>query len=515
MPFHRVNHDYGSVMVTADDTNYATVTAIRAAIGDWERYPNGGWWRRLVDDRAGHVLINDGAEPGVFRALVCGTLLGERCACPDAARETADKALVAAGKLEASRAFVRLGEWEEIGTGCWGRRSTDNGIAWAGDGDRVAADARLVRLGALDPARAFKAWPTHGLTVTAMHPGPRPSKEAVEQFQASGAWPQNTATRMQPEKYDSVPRTAKPTWGEWERVGNSSLHVRASFGGGRVSAYADDDTWVYGAACGTATDIDDAREKADAFLVARGELEAGRAFKRIGDWEETPSGQSRASARHTVRVRSRADAVTGKVWEVFSVPGVRPVMGADGNDTGDAGKAAADAELVRRGLLAESRAFKVATKPIVLDAGGGVSAVVGLSHTVRMNRPITESTTVTLANWEQCLPLLLSSAPREFRDGFNRRQGKAWDAYLRGLAWVKEAIQLREIGAEARPGYVVAMATEMAMGSLGFEWAIANVREPLPKWEAAADSRPNACALQGNSTLAGGIRHRTIPDSNR
>ncbi len=100
----------------------------------------------------------------------------------------------------------------------------------------------------------------------------------------------------------------------------------------------------------------------------------------------------------------------------------------------------------------------------------------------------TDQTTVTLANWERCLPLLLSSAPREFRDGFDRKQGEAWEAYLRGLAWVKEQIQCERVGV-SNVREVIVMAALTAQGYIGPEWVKANVREPLPKLEAVLDAR--------------------------
>lgn len=42
--------------------------------------------------------------------------------------------------------------------------------------------------------------------------------------------------------------------------------------------------------------------------------------------------------------------------------------------------------------------------------------------------------------WEPLLAAILEAAPREARDGFNRRQGKAWDAFLVELAWLREGV---------------------------------------------------------------------------
>jgi hypothetical protein len=82
---------------------------------------------------------------------------------------------------------------------------------------------------------------------------------------------------------------------------------------------------------------------------------------------------------------------------------------------------------------------------------------------------------VTLATWEHHLPTLLDNAPREFRDGFNRRQGPAWEAYLRGLAWVKEQMQCKRVAPHTVATAVV-LATGKAHGAMGPEWVKANVR---------------------------------------
>jgi hypothetical protein len=96
---------------------------------------------------------------------------------------------------------------------------------------------------------------------------------------------------------------------------------------------------------------------------------------------------------------------------------------------------------------------------------------------------------VTLATWEHHLPTLLDNAPREFRDGFNRRRGPAWEAYLVALAGVKEQIQCKRFVGPSALADVVRVAAGRARCAMGVEWALANVREPLPKWEAARDSR--------------------------
>jgi len=71
--------------------------------------------------------------------------------------------------------------------------------------------------------------------------------------------------------------------------------------------------------------------------------------------------------------------------------------------------------------------------------------------------------------------MLLSDAPREFRDGFNRRQGPAWEAYLRGLAGVREEIQCRKLRGSPGVTEVVLMATTKAHIILGPYWIDANV----------------------------------------
>ena len=40
--------------------------------------------------------------------------------------------------------------------------------------------------------------------------------------------------------------------------------------------------------------------------------------------------------------------------------------------------------------------------------------------------------------WELLLAAILEAAPREARDGFNRRRGKAWDAFLVEVAGLRE-----------------------------------------------------------------------------
>ena len=35
---------------------------------------------------------------------------------------------------------------------------------------------------------------------------------------------------------------------------------------------------------------------------------------------------------------------------------------------------------------------------------------------------------------------IIEAAPREARDGFGRKQGKAWDAFLVELAWLREGV---------------------------------------------------------------------------
>ena len=452
----------------------------QAPLGDWKRAGSG--WTRGGNDGGAHVA--DQSEPGVFRVLVCGTLLGSTFACPDAAREAADAYLVSQGRLDKSRAFVRLGEWEpapECGEGYMMRRQASGHspltLCACGKEARESSDASAVANGWLDPSRAFRAGPTSA-------PG-----SLVGFTVATGA-------ARPPEKYDSVPpevaRAAKPAWGEWERIGVA--YVRRPSDRGAVPAAAYVDRWELGGnRQSLATDIDDAREKADAFLVARGELEAGRAFKRVGDWTFS-AGE--VQSRHW-----RADwcaAVVGDSWGVWGTSYLSNGI-ANGPEDGDAGKAAADAELVRRGLLAEERAFKVAPRSLT----GTPTMQPGTYREIVFAEPcVTDQTTVTLANWERCLPRLLSNAPREFRDGFNRKQGPAWEAYLRGLAWVKERVQCERLAPTVREAIV--MATENAHRAMGAEWVKANVREP---------SAP--IAFGGGGIPAGGIRTLTIPDYNR
>lgn len=42
--------------------------------------------------------------------------------------------------------------------------------------------------------------------------------------------------------------------------------------------------------------------------------------------------------------------------------------------------------------------------------------------------------------WEPLLVAILEAAPREARDGFGRAQGKAWEAFLVELAWLREGV---------------------------------------------------------------------------
>lgn len=164
---------------------------------------------------------------------------------------------------------------------------------------------------------------------------------------------------------------AKPTWGDWEppviygEKEPTKVYVRAQSVPDSDLLFAKESEWGRlmligcGPATQAATDIDDAREKADAWLVARGELEAERAFKRLGDWRSCGGG---------VLSRELDWRMVGVVDEGgWFVTDVRMHSDDDGPtvrgaETGDAGKEAADAELVRRGLLDPSRAFKVGTK---------------------------------------------------------------------------------------------------------------------------------------------------------
>lgn len=385
----RFAHARGSLTAVAPP-NYATVTVSRTADGgavpDWERRADG--WARA------DVVVVERIRSGAWDMTdVWGDW--STFTCPDAAREAADKALVAAGKLEASRAFVRLGEWVEDGVCHYRER---NGTPWYhayAVAQKAEVDAELVGKGLLDPSRAFKA-----------HTDPKV---------IDGLCTPNTATRMQPRMYNSATAltaeqfnapsdwsaksVAKPAWGDW--VPDERLSMAASPGmkpcftrsKGEVYASAYDGHWTHdGIVRESATDIDDAREKADAFLVERGELEAERAFRRVGDWE----------------------SAAGHWWHRFT-----------------------------------NHAHEV----IVNDTGWS-----------------------TYRSWEQCLPLLLDFAPREFRDGFNRRQGKAWEAYVVALAGVKEQIQCSRYSGPAVLGDVVLLAADRARYALGPEWVKANVR---------------------------------------
>lgn len=473
-------------------------------VGDWKRDGDchNQWNRRGADGN--DVYVNDNAERGVFRALVCGTLLGSTFACPDAAREAADAYLVSQGRLDKSRAFVRLGEWEPAAPkGHWARVGDGGGLVAMGH-EREGADAAAVKLGLLDPSRAFKA-------TTENTP--------------------NTMTRIPPERHNSVPPevalAAKPAWGDWKRIGIAFVRRPSDRGAVPIAAYLD--RWeIGGNRQALATDIDDAREKADAWLVARGELEAGRAFKRVGDWHQA-FGPEHYRVRHN---GLPVAAVSSHGWDTYATVGP---------ETGDAGKAAADAELVRRGLLAEERAFKVARDYAAIPkAAGGAFAFKGIAefdtytlgpsvvgtcevshddgatwqpaqagvtlgpksrlrYKAQTSSPAVKAWAmpvvpdaldapprdhahevihkgaepVTLANWEHHLPELLDNAPREFRDGFNRRQGPAWEAYLRALAWLKEEMQF---GRHARLniGGAIEVAAMVAREWLGLDWCRAN-----------------------------------------
>jgi len=92
-------------------------------------------------------------------------------------------------------------------------------------------------------------------------------------------------------------------------------------------------------------------------------------------------------------------------------------------------------------------------------------------HTVKNHGEI-----VTLANWEHHLPALLDDAPREFRDGFNRRRGPAWEAYLVALAGVKEQIQCKRFVGPSALADVVRVAAGRARYAMGVEWALANTK---------------------------------------
>jgi hypothetical protein len=482
------------------------------AFSDWKR--DGAWWFRSSVD--GSVYVTDQAERSVFCVLVCGTLLGGRFTCPDAAREAADAHLVSQGRLPAERAFVRLGEWEPSAPkGYWARVGGGGGLVAMGH-EREGADAAAVKLGLLDPSRAFKA-PTEADIRASI-------TNAVASVYKSRRYDSMTRDESFRHEYLCEPlEPAKPAWGEWERIGIAFVRQPSDRGAVPIAAYVD--RWELGGnRQALATDIDDAREKADAFLVARGELEAGWAFKRVGDWTLNDSpvvGWHRASASQRDYARVRPNG-----WEAWDRLGTV----AHGNETGDAGKAAADAELVRRGLLAEERAFKVAEPftfkgiaefdtytlgPSVVgtcevshddgatwqpaQAGVTLGPKSRLRYKAQTSSPAVKAWAmpvvpdaldapprdhahevihkgaepVTLANWEHHLPELLDNAPREFRDGFNRRQGPAWEAYLRALARLKEEMQF---GRHARLniGGAIEVAAMVAREWLGLDWCRAN-----------------------------------------
>ena len=526
---------------------------------DWKR--DGAWWFRSSAD--GAVYVTDQAERSVFRVLVCSTLLGSTFACPDAAREAADAYLVSQGRLPAERAFVRLGEWEQVASvGCqWQRAQAGvkdplKTFALTDDG-RESVDAHAVSMGWLDPSRAFKAGPASAPCVmgftgatgavggaytipTGYSVGEVASKINADPNAPVTATVKHGAISLEQKAFGPT----KPAWGEWERIGIAFVRRPSDRGAVPIAAYVD--RWELGGnRQALATDIDDAREKADAWLVARGELEAGRAFERVGDWTFS-AGE--VQSRHWCA--DWCAAVVGDSWGVWGSSYLSHGI-ASGPEDGDAGKAAADAELVRRGLLAEERAFKVARpklKPLAWDVGGGVTAVTGLAfgnavpntavgidyasahgntttavvvnkradgvsevvgyaqditkmpddeinamygkHSEvaramigakrRETRTVVHAVTnhggaVTLATWEHHLPTLLDNAPREFRDGFNRRQGPAWEAYLRGLAGVREEIQCRKLRGSPGVTEVVLMATTKAHIILGPYWIDANV----------------------------------------
>lgn len=60
------------------------------------------------------------------------------------------------------------------------------------------------------------------------------------------------------------------------------------------------------------------------------------------------------------------------------------------------------------------------------------------------------------ARFESQLPGLLDEAPRGARDGFGRRQGSGWDAWLRALADVRERVVCGDIRAQHASTMLVA-----------------------------------------------------------
>lgn len=110
------------------------------------------------------------------------------------------------------------------------------------------------------------------------------------------------------------------------------------------------------------------RQSMDAALVERGMLDPSRAFEaltgltvqQVGDWEKAAEGVwIRDSSRLAIRVNDVVSGVPPFGWQVFAVPGVRPVLMAAGQETGDDGKEVVDALLAQHGWLDPSRAFKV------------------------------------------------------------------------------------------------------------------------------------------------------------
>lgn len=311
------------------------------------------------------------------------------CQDNDFAREAADACLVNQGTLEPSRAFVRMGDWAEDSV-CHFRTLDGTPFYFAYSADEKAdVDAKLVSDGLLDPARAFKT-PAQAFTVKTLPPGqvfetssdggktwhecpPGNSYRSdwltrtrvVDPFKAFDMTPGGYAKAL-----DAVDKASAPMWGDWSNESRQQgidgptvgFWLRTSTTGG--IAYAAPRQWgAIGGYRGDATDIDDAREKADAHLVSIGELEAKRAFDRLGDWDEFVDGMwVRSSTRNAIRV----NRVGG--WEVFAVLGGRPVLIAAGQETCDAGKEAVDALLAQHGLLDPSRAFKVNTAgPFTLE----------------------------------------------------------------------------------------------------------------------------------------------------
>lgn len=550
------------------------MAGVEGELGDWERGVSGAWSRRGPSPFGEHVHVH---ERDVFRVFVCGTLLGERFTCPDAAREAADAHLVSQGRLPAERAFVRLGEWEPSAPkGYWARVGSGDGLVAMGH-EREGADAAAVKLGILDPSRAFKATTENTPNTMTRIPPEKHNSEPPEVARAAKpAWshngstqttvmplggssytiptgysPEHVASKINADPNAPVTATVKhgaislerrafgpaPAWGEWERIGD--MYVRGA-PNGRTSAYADGDTWVvrrgllaeerafkvakvddkykafgmtraeYGAAVAEEfRTYDGADETVDMFkkytwdapsAVVRtytlGPSAPGACEVSHDDgvtWEQAQAGVTlgpksrlryKASAEPTATVAKTAigidyasahgDASTTVVVNKRA-DGVNEVVGyahniakmSDDEINAMYGK---NSDVARTLILAKRSAVHAVAN---LDNASNPPAI---GHTVRMNRPVTDHTEVTVATWEHHLPTLLDNAPREFRDGFNRRRGPAWESYLVALAGVKEQIQCKRFVGPSALADVVRVAAGRARYAMGVEWALANTK---------------------------------------